>query len=361
MRTFESIGEEAGMKKSTCRERIINAMAPIRVCDLGGWTDTWFSGTGAVCNMAVYPCAVVQICVAPGGTQVRQITINARNYGERYTLSRDPASYDKHPLLEASIDVMEIPNMRFDINLYCAAPAGCSTGTSAAISVALLGALDLLVQGGRTPHEIAALAHRVETEKLHLQCGIQDQLCSAFGGICYIDMFRYPQASVSRIGLPDSVWRELERRLVLVYLGNSHSSSDIHRQVIRRLEQPGADHSVLEKLRRAAHAGKQALIAGDLAALGRVMIVNTEAQGELHPALVSAQAMRVIELARACGAAGWKVNGAGGSGGSLTILCGPDAEKKRSFIAAVRDMQDGFEVIPTYLSRFGLRRWETTD
>ena len=56
---------------------------------------------------------------------------------------------------------------------------------------------------------------------LHRQCGIQDQLASAYGGINYIEMFVYPHASVSPIHVPDPVWWELERRLVLVYLGKS--------------------------------------------------------------------------------------------------------------------------------------------
>ena len=81
-------------------------------------------------------------------------------------------------------------------------------------TVAMLGALDLLTPGKRTPHEIALLAHRVETEKLGLQCGIQDQLCSAYGGICFIEMFQYPLASVSQILVSNNIWWELERRLV---------------------------------------------------------------------------------------------------------------------------------------------------
>lgn len=359
-RIVRELEEEQELPGDLGGRRIINAMAPIRVCDLGGWTDTWFAGVGTVLNIGVYPYAEVQIRVTPGHAAVREICINAENYGERYMLHPNPGVYDKHPLLEASIDILDLPNMRLDINLYSAAPAGCSTGTSAAISVALLGALDMLVRGHRTPHEIAALAHRVETERLGLQCGIQDQLCSAYGGICYIDMFRYPYASVSQITPPNSVWWELERRLVLVYLGNSHSSSEVHRQVIRRLEQAGGADATLEKLRRAAQAGKRALGEGDLNALGRVMIDNTEAQGELDSALISDNARCLIDLARSHGAAGWKVNGAGGEGGSLTILCGSEAEPKRFFIKAVRELKKGFEIIPIYLSRIGLRRWEVT-
>ena len=50
------------------------------------------------------------------------------------------------------------------------------------------------------------------------------------------------------------------------------------------------------------------------------MIANTDAQRSLHPELVGVDATRVIEIAAAHRAVGWKVNGAGGDGGSVTIL-----------------------------------------
>lgn len=341
--------------------RIINAVAPIRICDLGGWTDTWFAGTGVVLNIGVYPYAEVQLYVSESDKKNNRIIINAENFGDRYEITPSTAHYDKHPLLEASIDIMGIPeNMCFEVNLYCAAPAGCSTGTSAAVAVALLGALDALTPGYRTPHEVAMLAHRVETEKLGLQCGIQDQLCSAYGGICFIEMFQYPYATVSQLYLPNSDWWELERRLALVFLGHTHSSSDVHKQVIQSLERDERDkEAALEPLRKAAITGKNALYAGDFETFARCMIENTEGQRSLHPHLVSEEADQVIDLAKHYGAIGWKVNGAGGKGGSLTLLFGPEGEKKRRFIREVNQLNPAFQVIPIYLSRMGLRRWET--
>ncbi|MBI2422523.1 MAG: GHMP kinase [Candidatus Hydrogenedentes bacterium] len=342
--------------------QIINATAPIRICDLGGWTDTWFAETGAVFNIGVYPYAEVQIFVKQRDESTPRIMINAENYGERYALKLDPPVYDRHPLIEACIDIMELPGtLAFELNLYSQAPGGCSTGTSASISVALLAALDLLTPGRRSPHEIARLAHRVETEKLGLQCGIQDQLCAAYGGVCFIEMYQYPHASVSQISVPNSIWWELERRMLLVYLGRTHSSSTVHGQVIQRLEQDATARLALEPMRRAAVAGKNALFSGDFAGLGKAMIANTEAQAALHPALVSVDAQRIIEVAAAHGCAGWKVNGAGGEGGSLSILCGPEGEDKRRFMAALAEMQAGYEVIPTYLSRMGIRTWEVRE
>jgi len=345
------------------KRRVINAVAPIRVCDLGGWTDTWFAETGAVFNIGVYPYAEVQIYVSQRLSEAQpRITIHAENFGERYDIDPFDIHYDRHPLLEASIDIMELPRtLSFDVNLYSAAPAGCSTGTSAAITVALLGALDLLTPGHRTPHEIAALAHRVETQKLGLQCGIQDQICSAYGGVCFMEMYKYPYASVSQLQIPNSLWWELERRLVLVYLGRTHSSSEVHGRVIARLEAKDADKSALAPLCRAAYDGKNAISVGDWKAFGRAMIANTEAQAALHPALVSDPARAVIELAREHGAIGWKVNGAGGEGGSLTILCDAESEHKRAFIQALPSIDPQFKDIPTYLSRTGLRRWEVVE
>lgn len=340
--------------------RVINAVAPIRICDLGGWTDTWFAERGAVLNFGVYPYAEAQIYVSetPRGGD-RKITIHAENFGERYQIDPGHIEYDRHPLLEASIAIMELPrNLSFEVNLYSAAPAGCSTGTSAAVAVALLGALDLLTPGRRTPHEIAALAHRVETEKLELQCGIQDQLCSAYGGVCFIEMFNYPHASVSQVSISNELWWELERRMVLVFLGRTHSSSEVHSEVIRRLDRADADKSALEPLRKAAFDGKNALFAGDFEAFGRHMIENTEAQAALHSALVPEAAREVMALAEEHGAMGWKVNGAGGDGGSLSILFGAEGERKRAFFQALPQLDSAFQVIPTYLSRTGLRRWE---
>ena len=33
--------------------RIVNSVAPIRICDNGGWTDTWFAKYGKIFNIAV--------------------------------------------------------------------------------------------------------------------------------------------------------------------------------------------------------------------------------------------------------------------------------------------------------------------
>jgi len=168
----------------------------------------------------------------------------------------------------------------------------------------------------------------------------------------------YPYASVSPISVPNVTWWELERRLVLIYLGNAHNSSQVHEMVIHGLEDAGPDCPQLEALRQTAPQSRDALYSGDFQALGRAMIANTEAQRQLHPALVSREVERVIEIAHQHGAIGWKVNGAGGQGGSLTLLCGPRSDARRAMIAEIEAENRSFRNIPIHLSRFGLRVWK---
>jgi D-glycero-alpha-D-manno-heptose-7-phosphate kinase len=338
--------------------RIVNAMAPIRICDIGGWTDTWFAEHGKVFNIGVHPGVEVQVKVHLAGALPAQVVLDVENYGDRYAfeLSAGPG---RHPLLEATIDEIGLPDdVSAEISIFSQTPAGSSTGTSASATVALIGALDALTPGRLTPYGLAYTAHRVETERLGIQSGIQDQLCAAFGGVNFVEISAYPQALVTQLSVPNTTWWELERCLVLVSLGRTHVSSALHERVIARLTQQGPDAPPLHELRRAAEAARDALLDADLWALGRAMTYNTEAQNRLHPSLISPDAETVMDIAESTGALGWKVNGAGGDGGSLTVLCGSDVGAKRAFARLLRRANPRFEVIPTHLSLDGLRVWE---
>ena len=308
----------------------------MRVCDNGGWTDTWFAGGGQVFNIAVTPCVEVDVVVTPG-----------------------PPAPSDHPLVRAALEEMGPPeDVTLDFAISSVVPAGSSTGTSAALGVALIGALAYLRGRVLSAAEVAARAHAIEVERLGLQSGVQDQQAAAHGGINYMEIHEYPHVEVHRLPVPDEVWWELERRLTLVYLGRPHVSSAVHERVISELEL-GDARSRLAPLREAATRSRDAVVAGDLEALGSAMIDNTEAQARLHPGLVSAQAQALIDVARSLGAAGWKVNGAGGEGGSLTLLAGPAPGAGRHLVAALCQADPAVQPIPIALDRQGLRVWES--
>jgi D-glycero-alpha-D-manno-heptose-7-phosphate kinase len=328
--------------------RIWTATAPVRVADLGGWTDTWFAGHGEVCSLAVGPGVEVVLSAEPGRGSV---VIDAADLGDRYVLAEGRG---RHPLLEACIDEVPPPaGVDVVVTVRSAVPPGASTGTSASVAVALLGALDALAGRRRSADEVAAGAHLVETVRLGRQAGIQDQRAAAHGGANRITMRAYPDdVAVARLALAPATRQALDDRLLLVLLARPHVSTAVHEEVIASLEgaSPGEVDRRLEPLRAAARAGADALEAGDLGAYAAALVANTEAQAALHPGLVSAEAAAVIEAARRAGATGWKVNGAGGDGGSLTLL----AEDRAAVAAAVEAAVPGVAARAVTLDHAGL-------
>ena len=168
-------------------------------------------------------------------------------------------------------------------------------------------------------------------------------------------MSRFPDASVSPIQIPNSTWWELESKISLVYIGTPHNSSDVHKKVIADLGANAERDPRLERLRVLAGKAKDALYEGDFDKFGEAMKENTDVQRHLHKDLVCERFEELIEMAQSFDAVGWKVNGAGGDGGSMTILGDGDASKKRVFLGEAE--RHGFRTIPVYLSRYGLRIW----
>ena len=342
--------------------RLIHARAPLRANDIGGWTDTWFAKEGRVLNLAFAPAVEIEVKVFPNDEPTAaRVLVRAENYGETFLMDPDRPSLDPHGFLQQTIGTFPPPvEWRVEVNIYSPVPAGISTGTSASICVALLGAFGRLVGRDVGRDEVVSLAHGVETIKLKQQSGVQDQICAAYGGILFIEMPRYPEARVERLEVADRVREELGRRLLLVYLGRPHSSSAIHEQVIARLESgedPGQWRQ-LEAMKRLAGEAREHLLAGDLDAYGRCMADNTECQRALFDGLVSRDADAVIELARRHRASGWKVNGAGGQGGSLTLLAGADDLERHKLGEALNALGGGVRTLPLWLSPSGLTVWD---
>jgi len=338
--------------------RSIHAAAPVRICDNGGWTDTWFAEWGRVFSIAVTPRVEVRVCVRDGGSGLYRVEVE--NYGERFEWRASAKTASRHPLIDAVMAAASLPaDMDGEVAIRSEVPPGASTGTSAAVAVALVGALARVTGRTLTPCEIAVEAHDIETRRLGRESGVQDHFAAACGGINLLEIDRYPATRVVPLALARDVRAALERRLLLVYLGRSHESSAVHQTVISSVRSRGPHAGPLEALRHAAAASAAAVLAGDLDALGRAMQANTAAQVDLHPELVGRDARRVIDVAAAHGAPGWKVNGAGGAGGSVTILCGPAAGAREACARAVDVVDPLFRQIPIALDTHGVRVWDT--
>jgi len=343
--------------------RIIHARAPLRINDIGGWTDTWFAGRGKVLNIAVGPAVEVQVRTFDRrGRDPKRVTIHAENFGRTFRMDPDVPRREPHGLLQFAVGSLPPdPGLSIEIRILSPVPAGISAGTSASVTVALLGALNVLRPKKLGWAGLARLAHRVETDKLGGQSGIQDQIAAAHGGISFIDMSDYPKSRVIPVPASSRMRAELDRRLSLVYLGSPHRSSSIHEAVIAELEAGGSQLEIIRRMTGIAAAARRAVASGDLEAYGEAMVRNNECQRRLAAGLISAEADAVSTVARRYGALGWKVNGAGGEGGSLTVLAAADDLLRRRMSRAIEALGGGIRIIPTSLSPGGVAAWTVSE
>lgn len=325
----------------------VRADAPVRVADVGGWTDTWFGSPGRVCHVAVRPGVEVRVEVVEASPGVYPVKLEARSIGASLRVGPDPEEGwarprpGIEPLLEHAVaSVLErcrLPEgVGLEIDIVSSVPPGASLGTSAAVVVALLAALDSAVGDGTLaddPVRLATEAHQVETVRAGRQAGVQDQWAAAFGGAGLLSVNPYPSVRRVPVGIAPEVVSEFDERLVTVVFAR-HDSSAVHERVVTDMttcSSEGHDRArrALRRLSELAGDAASALAVGDLQKWGAVLTEATDRQRELGSGLVGEAHETAIAVARDNGAYGWKVNGAGGSGGSLTVLAVDSAAATR--------------------------------
>ena len=322
---------------------IIECHAPNRVLDFGGWTDTWFAKTGKVLNVAVSLFARVTVTtVERPGAEIR-----IHDFGEVIKI-KDVATAEynsRHNLIVAALKMLGI-NQGVSVDISADVPPGCGTGSSAAISVALIAALSRLKGQVLVQHQVAQLAHEIETKELGIESGIQDQIASAYGGISYIEMFEYPHSYVSSLPLDLRLRRMLESQVVFVYEGKGHLSSKVHEKVIESLkDENNPTARALEELKGTADAAKNALVRQNMDELAEVMNLNNSLQKSLHPGITTENIERIESIGRDNGAIGAMINGAGG-GGSLMLL----TRAGRKTVVEKALQKEGFMTLPVVVA-----------
>jgi len=324
------------------------ARAPTRICDIGGWTDTWFYPKGAVFSFCVDLYSYVKLVENTTKT-IKIFADNLKRSAEILNLKK--IEYNGVlDLLKAAIKRMNIEK-GLDIFVKADAPPGCGTGTSASVAVALISALATYKRLNMDQNDIAVLAHKLETEELGLESGVQDQYAAAYGGINFMEI-DYPKVNLLKIEINENRILELENQFILVYFG-SRSSSKMHNAVISNYENKDkATINSFKIMKQCAYEMKDS-INSDIKILGEIMNRNWEAQKSLHPLMSNPIVSKAEKIAKSNGAIGFKCNGAGG-GGSATIL----AEYGREYQIKKKLIENGYRILPCKLVFTGVRSYE---
>jgi D-glycero-alpha-D-manno-heptose-7-phosphate kinase len=341
---------------------IVRSRGPVRICDIGGWTDTRFAQRGAVLNLAVslFGHCLVEHRAGDGEStgDERAAVLSALDLGVDVNIA-DVAKIEYGgalDLLKAAVKRLGMSG-GFRASVWSDAPPGSGVGSSAAVGVALVAALGRFAGRKMPPHEIAKIAQALETQELGLECGVQDQYASAFGGVCFMEI-EYPRVELSRLPVAPSFLWELEERLALIYVGESRLSDAVHRRVIQRYEAEAPEAvGAMETLRQAAHAMKDAMLAEDMAGVAEAINANWAAQKSLHPDITNETIEALFEVAYRHGAVAGKANGAGG-GGTITFLAQPGREMK---LRRALSENPGCAVLPCQICQEGVRSWVVSE
>jgi D-glycero-alpha-D-manno-heptose-7-phosphate kinase len=320
---------------------VIVARAPLRISLGGGGTDlpSYASRYGGfVLSVAidkyVYVCAN-----RPAVDDSIRLTYGARH--EHVTSSREIV----HDLVRPALQFIGMER-NLDIASLSDVPAGTGLGSSGAYLVALLTALYAL-RGETVPTGVLAeQAAHIEMDVAHHPVGKHDHFLAAFGGIPCLEVGTEGRVQVAPLIVSGSTLEALRSAVLLFYTGITRSSADVLNEQARDTQAGNA--RVIESLHRTKDLGyriKEALEQGDIERFGRLLDEHWQNKKQRSGNVSNPRLDEWYELARANGALGGKIMGAGGGGFFMFCCPGRDKIRVREALTAagLREMSYGFD------------------
>ncbi|MCI4365588.1 MAG: GHMP kinase [Thermoplasmata archaeon] len=201
---------------------------------------------------------------------------------------------------------------------------GTGLGSSSTLTVGLLNALHAFRGVLKGPAELAEEACQIEIDRLGGALGRQDDYIAAFGGVQHFQF--QPDDSVRAFPIPISrTHREaLSDHLSLFYTGITRRAEGILKSQSERTQ---LNLESLGRMRTLATEARDAIVRTDWAALGATLDEGWQLKRQLVQGITSTEIDRFYTAAKAAGAYGGKITGAGG-GGFLLLLHPPESSHK---------------------------------
>lgn len=327
------------------------ARSPVRISFGGGGSDLthFFSGqNGAVINttISLYSHATLRV------RDDEKITIHSLDLKD--TLHADNLEHvlekdDRFGLIKALLRTVQ-PDFGFDLYLHSDFPMNSGLGGSAVVSAAILGCFNQFRLDQWDLHELAELAFQAERLHLGVAGGWQDQYATVFGGFNFIE-FRMEQNIVHPLRIHPDILLELEESLILCDTGTTHDSGDIHEDQRRQM----ADHSIRQHVNTNVELSYQIrnqLLRGRLHDFGQSLHEAWQFKRQFSSKISTGRLDQIYEEARAHGALGGKLLGAGGGGFFLFYV---PPFRKHELIQHLEASK--LQVRPFRFEQEGLRAW----
>lgn len=301
---------------------MIITRTPFRISFFGGGTDypAWFRENGG----AVLATTIDKYCyiscryLPPFFKHKHRIVYskieNVREVGEIM-----------HPAVRAVLGWMKWEpglELHHDGDL----PARSGLGSSSSFTVGLIHALNALQGRYISKDELARQALHVEQEVIREDVGSQDQISAAFGGFNRIEFRRDGGFDVDPMVLPAARFEELQSSLMLCFTGQSRLAPEVAKSQIKNF---AARRTELGRMRSMVDEAIGILrdSSTPIEKFGRLLDDAWRYKRSLSDKVSSPAIDQMYDTARATGALGGKLIGAGG-GGFLLLFVPPDRQAR---------------------------------
>lgn len=240
----------------------------------------------------------------------------------------------QHPIIREALDELHLRTPQVEITTLADIPAGTGLGSSGSFTTALLKSLFAHHRRNINSKELAELACKIELEKLGEPIGKQDQYISAFGGITSFTFNSNGSVKVKPLQISTETLHNLEDNLLLFFTGISRSASSILSDQDKKTK--SSDPDMIQNLHFIKDLGFRscdALLSGDTTLFGELMHEHWEHKRARSQDISNNFINDVYEKAKANGAIGGKLVGAGGGG--FLMFYAKDKDKLR---AAMREL-----------------------
>ena len=220
---------------------------------------------------------------------------------------------------------------------------GTGLGSSSSYTVGLLHALYAFAGRSVGAERLAREACAIEIERCRKPIGKQDQYSAAYGGLQCMQFNADESVFVDPIICQPATKRRLQSQLLMLYTGLTRSADGVLAEQRDQTEAQASHRDTLRQMTRLAYDLRDALCRDDLGSFGEILHEGWLLKRKLASGVSTQQIDAWYERARAHGAVGGKILGAGG-GGFLLVYA--PIERHAGIVAALPELRPvpfGFE------------------
>jgi D-glycero-alpha-D-manno-heptose-7-phosphate kinase len=296
---------------------VIISRTPFRLSFFGGGTDypAWYlQHGGAVLGATIDKYCYITCRYLPPFFEHRFCIVYSKM---EYCQTVDEIT---HPAVREVLRFLQI-GRGVEIHNDGDLPARSGMGSSSAFTVGLLHALHALSGRMASKHQLALEGVHVEQNLLKETVGSQDQVLAAHGGLNHVTFLPNGEISVRPVTVaPDRV-RELNAHLMLFYTGIKRTASTVAQTYVNGIDDRRRQLRIMKDL---VDEGIAILNSrADLSGFGHLLHEAWLTKRSLSTSVSNPEVDQMYASARAAGALGGKLTGAGG-GGFLLLFVPPE-------------------------------------